>query len=192
MSLYSHLAKLWRKPRKNLGSEYKSKLIAWRKDPATVRLERPTRIDRARSLGYKAKEGIIVVRQRVKRGGHTRPRIKAGRRSKRFSSRKNLTISYQVIAEQRAGRKFPNLEVLNSYWVAEDNMDMWYEIILVDPLHPVVNSDKNLNWIREKQHTGRAFRGLTSAAKKSRGLLNKGKGAEKVRPSVKANKRMTK
>ncbi len=39
---------------------------------------------------------------------------------------------------------------------------------------------------------GRAFRGLTSAGRKSRGLRRKGKGAEKVRPSLRANKRLAK
>ncbi|MBT92991.1 MAG: 50S ribosomal protein L15e, partial [Euryarchaeota archaeon] len=37
-------------------------------------------------------------------------------------------------------------------------------------------------------HTGRAYRGKTSAGKRGRGLMNKGKGAEKLRPSLKANK----
>ncbi|KKT75754.1 MAG: 50S ribosomal protein L15e, partial [Candidatus Peregrinibacteria bacterium GW2011_GWA2_44_7] len=42
-----------------------------RKEPVTLVLEHPTRLDRARSLGYKAKQGCIVARQRVGRGGHT-------------------------------------------------------------------------------------------------------------------------
>jgi len=32
--------------------------------------------------------------------------------------------SKQVIAEEKAARKFPNLEVLNSYWVGEDGPNM--------------------------------------------------------------------
>ncbi|MEC8626004.1 MAG: 50S ribosomal protein L15e, partial [Candidatus Thermoplasmatota archaeon] len=37
-------------------------------------------------------------------------------------------------------------------------------------------------------HRGRAARGLTSAGKRGRGLSrSKGKGAEKLRPSLKAN-----
>ncbi|ALV62505.1 LSU ribosomal protein L15e [Thermococcus sp. 2319x1] len=43
-------------------------------------------------------------------------------------------------------------------------------------------------WIAGKAHKGRVFRGLTSAGKRSRGLLNKGKGAEKVRPSIRAHR----
>jgi len=104
--------------------------------------------------------------------------------------RKQPTItsakSLRLIAEERAARKFPNLEVLNSYWVGEDGRSKWFEVIMVDPHHPAVKSDKDINWICEKQHKGRVFRGLTSAGKKVRGLRNKGRGAEKVRPSRKA------
>ncbi|MEM2338349.1 MAG: 50S ribosomal protein L15e, partial [Candidatus Bathyarchaeia archaeon] len=46
--------------------------------------------------------------------------------------------------------------------------------------------DKDVNWICQKQHRGRVFRGLTSAGKKVRGLRKKGRGAEKARPSKKA------
>jgi len=188
MGIYSYLQELWKKPKSNLGSVYTKRLIKWRREPVTIRIERPTRLNKAHSLGYKAKEGIIVVRQKVKRGGHKRPRIKAGRRSKRFGSRKNLKISYKVIAESRCAKKYVNMEVLNSYQVAKDGEYVWFEIILVDPMHPVIASDKNIQWIREKQHTRRVFRGLTSAGKKSRGLLNKGKGAEKLRPSAHTKK----
>jgi large subunit ribosomal protein L15e len=89
--------------------------------------------------------------------------------------------SFRLIAEERAAKKFPNLEVLNSYWVAEDGRFKWYEIILVDPAHPVIQADKNINWICGKTHKNRVFRGLTSAGKKVRGLRHKGRGAEKAR-----------
>ncbi|MEM2486836.1 MAG: 50S ribosomal protein L15e, partial [Candidatus Bathyarchaeia archaeon] len=81
---------------------------------------------------------------------------------------------------------FPNLEVLNSYWVGEDGRYKWFEVIMVDPHHPAIRADKDINWICEKQHKGRVFRGLTSAGKKVRGLRKKGHGAEKARPSKKA------
>lgn len=79
------------------------------------------------------------------------------------------------------------MEVLNSYWVGEDGKHKWFEIILVDPSHPVIASDPNLNWITKKTHTGRAERGLTSVGKKGRGLKTKGVGSEKIRPSIRAN-----
>jgi len=55
--------------------------------------------------------------------------------------------SKQLIAEERTARKYPNLEVLNSYWVWQDGRYKWYEVILVDPNHPAIKSDKDLGWI---------------------------------------------
>lgn len=187
MGLYQRLREVWKKPKANLGELWKGRLIEWRKQPATVRIAKPTRLDRARSLGYRAKQGIIVVRQKVMRGGHKRPMIKKGRRPRNFGTRKNLTMSYRLIAEQRAAKKYQNCEVLNSYWVAEDGRYLWFEIILVDKEHPAIKKDKKLKWVTENQNKGRVFRGLTGAGKKSRGLRSKGKGAEKLRPSRKAN-----
>ena len=149
----------------------KERLVKWRRERAVTRIERPTRIDRARALGYKAKQGIIIVRVRVRRGGRRKARPRAGRRPRRMAVHKITPAkSIQRIAEERAARKYPNMEVLNSYWVAEDGRWKWYEVILVDPHHPSIKADKNLNWICNTVHRGRAFRGLTSAGKKGRGL----------------------
>ena len=183
MGFYKYIKELWKRPKDSLGEIWKERLVQWRKEPSVIRIKRPTRLDRARSLGYKPKQGIVLVRVRVRRGGKKRPRIAKGRRSKHYHQRLTLRKSYQRICEERANRKFPNLEVLNSYYVADDGLYYWYEVILVDKNHPVIRSDKNLNWIAEKQHKGRVFRGLTSAGKKNRGLRKKGKGTEKLRPS---------
>ena len=51
-----------------------------------------------------------------------------------------------------------------------------------------IKADKKLNWIGKGANKRRVTHGLTSAAKKSRGLSKKGKGAEKIRPSRRANK----
>jgi len=168
MGLYKYVREMWKKPHDN--ELWQPRLIAWRRENSTVKLDRPTRIDRARSLGYKAKQGYVIVRQRVLRGGHTRPQIKGGRRPKRYGTRLNLDKSYQVIAEERAQKSFENLSVLNSYWVAQDGKYYWYEIILVDPNHPVIKADPRINWITAKKHSSRVFHGKTSAGKKSRGL----------------------
>jgi len=185
---YRYIAEAWKKPDESfVGEIMRQRLVEWRKQPAVVRIEKPTRLDRARKLGYKAKQGFVVVRVRVRRGGFRKKRPSSGRRPKRMGvSKYKLAKSLRLIAEERAARKFPNLEVLNSYWVGEDGRHKWFEVILVDPNHPVIKADKDINWICEKQHNGRAFRGLTSAGKKVRGLRNKGRGAEKVRPSRKA------
>jgi large subunit ribosomal protein L15e len=187
MGYYKYIKKIYNQPKANLGDLWKERLILWRRENATTRIEHPTRIDRARSLGYKAKQGYIIVRQRVRRGGKMRPDIKGGRRSAHSYQKKNLRITYQRIAEERAGSKFPNCEVLNSYWVIKDGNSYWYEVILIDVAHPAILADQRISWIAG--HQGRVKRGLTSAGKKSRGFLRKGKGAEKIRPSRRANLR---
>jgi len=182
------MTQAWNKPEGSFVKDLmKQRLIEWRQQLAIIRVERPTRLDRARKLGYKAKQGFVIVRVRVRRGGLRRPRPKAGRRPKRMGVAKlKPAKSLQLIAEERVARKFPNLEVLNSYWVGEDGRHKWFEIIMVDPNHPVIKSDTNINWISKSVHRGRVFRGLTSAGTEIRGLHHKGRGAEKVRPSRRA------
>ncbi|MBW2990981.1 50S ribosomal protein L15e [Candidatus Woesearchaeota archaeon] len=179
MGMYKHIRELWKKPKKNLGEVQRNRLILWRKQPVTVRIKKPTRIDRARSLGYKAKQGFIVLRQRVIRGGRMKPTHKKGRRPKRYTRTKTLKKNYQWIAEERAVKKYTNCEVLNSYWVGQDGKHYWYEVILIDRNHPNIKKDIYLKRIAKQR--GRVHRGLTSAGKKTRGLRKKGKGAEKIR-----------
>lgn len=187
--MYDYIAEAWKVPEKSYLKELNwQRKIQWRKEPAVMRIEYPTRLDRARKLGFKAKQGFIVVRTRVRRGGLRKHHIKAGRRAKRRGlSKITMGKSIQRIAEERVNRHFPNLEVLNSYWVGEDGRVKYYEVILVDPFHPVIENDKNIKWIMGKQHTRRAYRGLTSAGKKGRGLNKKGKGTEKARPTQRAH-----
>ena len=187
MGLYQHVRDIWKNPKENLGSLWQQRQVQWRQEETTVRIERPTRLDRARSLGYKAKPGFIIVRQRVNRGGRQNPQIRHPRRPKAMSRRKDLTLNYQAVAEQRANKKYPNCEVLNSYHVGEDGIHYWYEVILVDRVNPSVLADHRISWIME--HKGRVNRGMTSAGRRARGLLNKGKGAEKLRPSLRAHGR---
>ncbi|MCP3685647.1 MAG: 50S ribosomal protein L15e [bacterium] len=192
MGMYKHIRNLWRNPTQESRDLLLKRLIKWRSEPATIRIPKPTRLDRARSLGYKAKPGFVIVRQRVDRGGRRRPDIKGARRSKHARQRKIVGKSYQSVAEERAAKKFPNLTVLNSYWAAKDGLHYWFEIIMLDAEHQAIKKDKRLAWAASKKQTRRVFRGLTSSARKSRGLRHKGKGAEKVRPSLRANKRLAK
>ncbi len=188
--LYHYLREAWKRPDTSFGSYQWKRLIEWRNGPSIARIPRPTRPDRARSLGYKAKQGFIIVRVRVRRGGLRKARPRKGRKPSKMGVLKiTMRKSLQRIAEERAARKFPNLEVLNSYWVGQDGQYKYYEVIMVDPHHPAIKSDPEINWICSNKHKGRAFRGLTSAGKKGRGLRNRGKGAEKVRPSLSSNKR---
>jgi large subunit ribosomal protein L15e len=193
-NLYGNVRAAWKRPRSGVLERMMwERMVEWRRGPTFERVNRPTRIDRARALGYRAKPGFVVVRTRVRRGGLRKPAIKSGRRAKRYG-RVKLTMgkSIQRIAEERVNDKYPNLEVLNSYWVGEDGRHKYYEIILVDPAHPAIAKDKTVGWVAEAHQSGRANRGLTSAGKRGRGLRHRGKGSEKVRPSVGANLRKTK
>ena len=172
-SAYHYMAEMWKNRDENeLKELYKERLIKWRREETVVRIDKPTRLDRAREIGYKAKQGFIVVRVRVSKGGREKPRPNKGRRPKRmgvygYSPEKSL----QLIAEETAARKYRNLEVLGSYYVAEDGEYKWYEVILVDPNHPAVKSDPDINWITDPSQRGRAFRGKTMAGRRMRGLL---------------------
>lgn len=170
----------------------RERMISWRKENVVTRIDKPTRLDRARGLGYKAKKGFVIVRVRVLRGGRKRQKFMSGRRSKTMRRKKIVSKNYKWISEERANKKFKNLCVLNSYWLAKDGRHYWYEVILVDPCAPEIKSDKRMNWICKPKHRTRVYRGKTSAGRKSRGLRRKGKGAEKIRPSQRANKRRAK
>lgn len=164
---YKYMAEAWRKPNESYVEEImRQRIVGWRREPAILRIDKPTRIDKARRLGYKDKPGFIVVRVRVRRGGLNRPRPNSGRRPKRMGATKYKPAkSIRLIAEEKAARKFPNLEVLNSYWVWEDGRYKWFEVIMVDRnMLPEIQIGKG---------RGRVFRGLTSAGRKVRGLLAK-------------------
>ena len=193
-SMYSYIADAWKNPSESYLKELnKERRIAWRREENFVRIDKPTRLDKARNVGYKAKQGYVLVRGRVRKGSFGKRKIKEGRRAKRKGILQ-ITVgkSMQRIAEERAQKRFPNLEVLNSYWVGANGQYEWYEIILVDPAHPVIQADPKINWICYNTQKGRVYRGKTSAGQKGRGMRVKGKGAEKVRPSIRANGRRAK
>jgi large subunit ribosomal protein L15e len=147
--MYRHLKESWKSPKDSyIQNVMRERAIIWRKQNSIVRIEKPTRLDRARELGYKAKQGFVIVRARVRRGGRRKPRPKLGRRQKRMGVKKYTPAkSIRLIAEERAARKYPNLEVLNSYWVWQDGRSKWYEIIMLDRHHPSIRSDKDVGWI---------------------------------------------
>ena len=165
--LYHYIKQAWKKPDKET---LKERMIEWRKSRVFTKVDKPLRLDRARTLGYKDKKGFVIIRVKIKRGGHKRPRPNKGRRSKRMHTRKNLQMNYKEIAEQRAERKYKNLVVLNSYLIGKDGTNYFYEVILVNPDAPEIKNDKTINWICKPQNKKRAMRGLTSSGKKARGL----------------------
>lgn len=187
-SMYSYIADAWKNPHKGYVKELNyERRIQWRREDNFLRIERPTRLDRARALGFKAKQGYVIVRARVRKGNFQKRAITAGRRAKRRGiNQMTVGKSLQRMAEERTAKRYPNLEVLNSYWVGADGQQEWYEIILVDPAHPVIKADPKINWICSNVNKNRVYRGLTGAGVAGRGLRKKGNGAEKSRPSIRA------
>ena len=191
--LYQHVRETWRRPKDALPHMYRQQRMAqWRREPVNCRIERPTRLDAARRMGYKAKQGVVLIRTRVRRGGLRKGKIHMKRKpSKAGISKITMAKITQRIAEERVNRHFPNLEVLNSYWVGQDGKHKYFEVIMIDTHHPAIINDKQLGVFSrangKRAHRGRAYRGKTSAGKRCRGLHKKGKGAEKLRPSLRAN-----
>jgi large subunit ribosomal protein L15e len=192
-SVYRYMAHSFRQTQGDEGAQLRhERLLSWRRENSVTRLEHPTRLDRARALGFRAKGGFVIVRVRVRRGGQGKRAIIAGRRPKHKGIlQMTLGKSIRRIAEERAAKHYPNLEVLNSYWVGEDGKQKFFEVILVDPVHPEVLADPKIAWIAAPSQKGRVFRGLTSAGTEGRGLRWKGKGAERFRPSRARNRRDT-
>lgn len=73
MGAYKYLEELWRKKQSDL-LRFLLRVRCWqyRQLTAIHRAPRPTRPDKARRLGYKAKQGYVIYRVRVRRGGRKR------------------------------------------------------------------------------------------------------------------------
>ena len=159
--------KEWKGKEKEAKEMHKGRLLELRREPVIMRIGKPTNIPRARELGYKAKQGITVARIKIRKSSGLHKRVRAGRKPSRQGIKKlKRAKSTQLIAEERIARKYPNLEVLNSYLVMEDGQYKWFEVILVDPTHPAIKKDKDLKWICSE--TRRVYRNKTSAGKKSK------------------------
>ena len=123
----------------------RERAVSWRKENAVTRIEKPSRIQKARRLGYKAKQGIIVVRMRVGTGGMRRKRPRSGRRPKHLGvTRIKADVSMKQVADRRVLERYPNMKLLGSYFLYKDGMHYWFEVILADPSHPRVSKDKEL------------------------------------------------
>merc|ERR1712146_336728 len=165
---------------------------AWelRQLPTIHRATRPTRPDKAHRLGYKAKQGYVVFRVRVHRGGRKRPVHKGqvyGKPRNAGITALKARRSLRSVAEERAARRCGGLRVLNSYWVNQDATFKYFEIIMVDPAHKAIRRDPRINWIVNPTHKHRELRGITSAGRANRGLRSKAHGAAKRKPSMRAN-----
>lgn len=142
--MYRQISKTWQGIFHDKAGNIRERAVQLRKEPALMRLERPSRLDRARALGYKAKEGVVVVRIRVSRGGMRHKRPVSGRRPKHMGVLKiKSAVSSQTVAERRVAERYPNMKVLGSYILWRDGRFAWYECVLADPLNPSIRKDYN-------------------------------------------------
>jgi len=189
MGAYKYVEELYKKKQSDV-IRYLLRVRTWRYRQATVcvRVPHPTRPEKAHRLGFKAKQGFVIYRIRVRRGGRKRQ----VRKGKTMDKPKNQGVtglkpkrSLQATAEERVGRRCGELRILNSYWVGQDATYKFFEVICVDPFHKAVRRDAKVNWICRPQHKHREMRGLTSAGRKSRGI-GKGSGYNHNLPSQRA------
>ncbi len=182
MNAYRQINRSFQQTYRTRSQQLKQRIAMWRSQSPIERVERPTNVARARELGYKAKQGVIIARVRVDRGLSKRRKIQAGRKPSKEGRFYAFRKSLQARAEERASNRFTNCEVLNSYFVGEDGNFKFFEVILLDRTHPSVMGDSNYaNVIAQR---GRSTRGLTSAGKRFRGIIKKGFGTTRNRPSV--------
>ena len=136
---------VWLKMLKENPMELRQRAVIWRNQNAITRVEKPSRIARARRLGYKAKQGIIVVRMRVGTGGMRKQRPRGGRRPKHLGVTKiKADVSMKQVAERRVLERYPNMKLLGSYFLYKDGMHYWFEVVLADPSHPRIAKDKEI------------------------------------------------
>lgn len=191
MGAYKYLEELWKKKQSDL-MRFILRMRTWeyRQLQTIHRCTRPSRPEKARKLGYKRKQGFVIYRCRVRRGGRKRPVPKGiiyGKPKHQGVTGLKFQRSLRSVAEERVGRRLGNLRVLNSYWVGQDATFKFFEVILVDPQHKAIRRDAKINWICKPVFKHREMRGLTAAGKKYRGLKAKGLSDNKARPSKRAN-----
>ncbi|WFD06531.1 60S ribosomal protein L15A [Malassezia vespertilionis] len=177
MGAYKYLEELYKKKQSDV-LRFLLRVRCWeyRQTNVVTRASRPSRPDKARRLGYKAKQGYVIYRVRVRRGDRKKKAHKGatyGKPVRQGVNKLKPQRSLRVLAEERVGRKASNLRVLNSYWVNQDGVYKYFEVICVDPFHKAIRRDPRINWISSAVQKRRESRGLTSSGKKSRGI---GKG----------------
>merc|ERR1711983_582969 len=147
MGAYKYMTELYRKKQSDV-MRYLLRIRCWQYRQLTKvhRAPRPTRPDKARRLGYKAKQGFVIYRIAMRRGGRKRPVAKGCPYGKPKTSgpvnQQKPERNLQSIAEERVGRRLKGLRVLNSYWVGQDSTYKDFVVLLLPVNHPV-------DWVKD-------------------------------------------
>merc|ERR1712088_417307 len=178
MGAYKYMSEIYRKKQSDV-LRYLLRIRCWQYRQLTKvhRVPRSTRPDKARRLGYKNKQGYVIYRIAMRRGGRKRPVPKGAPMCKPKTSggvkQQKPVRNLQSIAEERVGRRVLGLRILSSYWVGQDSTYKYFEVIMIDIHHKAITRDPKINWMCSNLTKHRELRGLTTAGKSSRGL---GKG----------------
>ena len=121
MGAYKYIAEIQKRKQSDI-LRFLLRVRCWEYRQLNVihRASRPSRPDKARRLGYKAKQGYVIYRVRVRRGNRKRPVPKGatyGKPTNMGVTQLKFQRSHRSVAEERVARRCSNLRVLNSYWV---------------------------------------------------------------------------
>ena len=109
--------------------------------------DRTDETDKARRLGYK--QSFVIYRARVRRGGRKRPVRKGIVNGKPVHCGITVEVCEKSVCRGER-REDAALRVLNSYWLNQDSVYKYYEVIMVDPMHKA-RSDPRINWIATRR-----------------------------------------
>ena len=174
MGAYKYMSEIYRKKQSDV-LRYLLRIRCWQYRQLTKvhRVQRSTRPDKARRLGYKNKQGYVIYRIAMRRGGRKRPAPKGAPMCKPKTSggvkQQKPVRNLQSIAEERVGRRVLGLRILSSYWVGQDSTYKYFEVIMIDIHHKAITRDPKINWMCSNLTKHRELRGLTTAGKSSRG-----------------------
>lgn len=128
-----YIEELWKKKQSDV-LRFLLRIRTWeyRHLPSVHRCSRPTRPDKARRLGYRAKQGYVIYRTRIRRGDRKKMVAKGivyGKPTHHGVHKQKSTRSLRARAEEFVGRKIcANLRILNSYWVGQVST-LWFHAI---------------------------------------------------------------
>ena len=117
MGAYKYLQELWRRKQSDV-IRFVLRVRCWeyRQLPVIHRVQRPSRLDKARALGFKQKQGYVIYRVRIRRGGRKRAVHKGiiyGKPVHLGIRKQKKARSHKNVAEEKIGRVCKNMRVLN-------------------------------------------------------------------------------
>ena len=109
MGAYKYVQELWRKKQSDL-LRFLIRIRSWQYRQLTKvhRAPRPTRPEKARRLGYRARQGYVIYRVRVRRGGRKRKCRKGatyGKPTNQGVTQLKFQRSHRSVAEVRSRLK---------------------------------------------------------------------------------------